>query len=219
MSETPFLDFVKDMGIEIDESEWEEPPRKPYICPPSPLGRIEPEYLPPRNWVPPKRRPVHHYCRIARFTFTLGQLLGFAGKVPDMPFFICRMAFDNNQEIPLKKIWNVVRTRLKLYNFRLYYNRIPTIIRRLNLPHVQIRRTPMDIQPLLLDFIKLHETWNKHKSKFGRSYFPNLRYIALRLMEKYNLMPPYTIPFARTFRKKKSLDLLFDELTKQANNQ
>lgn len=213
MSEVrPWFDFIRSQGIDIDPEEWDEPEStNKWICPASPLGRIEPEYLPPRNWCPPKRRPIHRYCRISRFAFTLGQLLGYSGKVPDMVFWLCRMEFEN-RNVPLKRIWNTIRSRLKMYNYRLFYNRIPTIIRRLALPNVPDNRKPIDVEPILADFRRLHAAFNEKKKSLGRSYFPNLRYVALRLMERYNLLPAYHIPFTRTFRKKKSLDVLFDQL-------
>ena len=73
-------------------------------------------------------RPTHRYSRVERFEFTLGQLLGFKGDVPERVIEVCRCAV---KVYTPKTVWNEVRAVLKRNKWRKMYNRIPYIIRRL----------------------------------------------------------------------------------------
>jgi len=163
-----------------------------------------------------KRRPVHRYCRVTRFAFVLGQLLGLAGKVPDIVKHVCRVPFDRLGDVDPSKVWNIVRRQLKDMRMQLYYNRIPAILAhppiRAHLPWYTPPRVHDGHRRVMRDFQLLHRAFDEIRPYLKRSYFPNMRYVALRLMERHDLLPPYAIPFARTARKRRSLGLLFDVL-------
>lgn len=51
-------------------------------------------------------------------------------------------------------------------------------------------------------FVRGYDKW---KAKWNRKYFPNLRYVALTLMEMHGYEYAYFVPKARTGRKRKVL--------------
>lgn len=184
-------------------------------------SNIIPEYTDTRfNCHEYKQRPIHRYCRISRFIFVLNQLLGISGTVPIIVKHVVRLKFDmEKRQVPQSKIWNFVRARLKEYGWRLYYNRIPEI-----LAHPPIREK-LGFNPALAhddfnhkhrliirDFIAMHHSFNRTADPNNRRYFPNLRFVALHLMERHDLLPPYAIPHARTFRKRRSIGEVFDRI-------
>jgi hypothetical protein len=164
------------------------------------------------NWVDErnliKRRPVHRYSREERFKFTLAQLMGCSGDVPDhvlaaMPKSLYALDQDH--------LWEEVRRILKQHGWRLYYNRIPAILARLHL----VPRSPSStctFQRIMEDFHRMHRVFSEIKQRLGRIYFPNLRYVAVRLMERHRIRLPFTIPKTRTFKKQESLDTIYDTI-------
>lgn len=58
----------------------------------------------------------------------------------------------------------------------------------------------------------MHQVFPEIKQKLGRAYFPNLRYVAVRLMEKHGIKLSFTIPPTRTLKKQESLDQIFDTI-------
>lgn len=155
-----------------------------------------------------KRRPVHRYSREDRFKFTLAQLMGCSGEVPDaviqaMPYELCLMDQD--------RLWEEVRRILKTNGWRLYYNRIPAILARLHL----VPRSPSStgtFQRIMEDFKRMHHVFSTIKKSLGRVYFPNLRYVAVRLMERHHIHLPFNIPKTRTFKKQESLDHIYEKI-------
>lgn len=191
--------------------------------------KLEPEYISGFNethtYSIVRKRPIHRYCRLTRFAFVVAQLLGVSGKVPPIVCDIVRLAFDmESSPIPPNKVWNFVRARLKQYKWRLYYNRIPLLLSHPSihaqlpwLPPTQFTTISRKHCDLLDSFTELHNAFNRIRHTLGRSYFPNLRYVALRLMERHGLLPPYHIPIARTFRKRKSLGILYGILVDEVS--
>lgn len=156
-----------------------------------------------------RKRPIHRYCLIERFKSTLCQLLGFTGDVPVKVLNL----FDwfKMVDLPKEELWDYTRSILKKNKLRLYYNRIPIILRRLHL--VEATNTPIQTYDSMMSCFKLmKKKFPIIKKKLGRSYFPNLRYVALRLMEQHEITPVCKIPLTRTLRKQKSLALIFDTL-------
>lgn len=96
------------------------------------------------------------------------------------------------------KIWESVRKTLKQYKYKKYYDRIPCIITLLGYPG-RIHMTDEILHKILRDFQDMSDTFEELKrgGMLDIKYFPNLRYIALKLMEKYNVQVDYYIPFIR----------------------
>ena len=151
----------------------------------------------------------HRYSRKDRFRFTIYQLLGVGGEVPLE--IILKVKSTLGRFSKRSKLWNSIRKILKDNNWRKFYNRIPSIIIRINNtlgPKNIENKIPLILEEFnKMDFKfnnELHEKWN-------RSYFLNLRFVALKLIEKYNIQFPYKIPFVRTLRKRKYLDDLYNQ--------
>lgn len=144
-------------------------------------------------------RPIHRYSRVERFISVVYQLLGERGDVPETVLEVVRhWGFDEERDL----IWNSIRFILKQYNWARYYNRIPSIINLLGL-----RRKKIDfwrVQNVIEKFKEMSFRFDTMKSELPeRSYFPNLRYVALRLLEENGVRFSFEIPKIRTKRKLK----------------
>ena len=160
-----------------------------------------------------KKRPVHRYCRKERFRFTLCQLLGSSGRISPQ---ICEH-FKNMdlQDIPRNQLWNFLRSELKKKGWKIY-NRIPGLVGEIG--RSKARMTNMKAyQQILDDFEKMHIAWPDIKSEFDRKYFPNLRYVALKLMAKAGIEPVIEIPLTRTPRKQILLDEIYEKMWVEIN--
>jgi len=153
-------------------------------------------------------RKPHRYSRTGRFKFTLHQLMGVGGDVPEDVLEVIRQRLKN-MRTRKRKIWNQVRGILKQNGWRRYYNRIPFIIKRCTGLKPEL---PYLTEMILGDFQQMHYQFDNGLAvKWGRSYFLNMRYVALKLLEKYKVVYPYKVPYVRTMRKRKYLDILFDD--------
>jgi hypothetical protein len=103
--------------------------------------------------------------------------------------------------------WFECRSILKKNNFSKYYNCIPAIIRRYCYFKEKIVYTQRDYALIMETFKQFQKAFasNKH----GRKYFPNLRYIALKIMAHHKIPLQYPIPFLITKTKIKPLNDLF----------
>jgi len=156
---------------------------------------------------------IHRYSRIDRFKFTVYQLLGLNGYVSIKIIGIVKTEIGKYIKSP-SKIWNTIRMILKDYGYTKYYNRIPEIIRQLTGMKPK-NVDDINFQEFFGQFAEMSYLFNsKLKAQWHRSYFPNLRYIALRMFERFGIIYPYHIPLVRTFRKKKYLSNLFDDFNK-----
>ena len=157
----------------------------------------------------PRRRPVHRYSRSERFKFILGQLMGCSGTVPPQVLAIFQPA--QLARIPKDQLWDEVRCILKTHRWRIYYNRIPAILAGLGLMSFKFSDTKK-FQDILHDFDQLDKIFNDLQPTLGRTYFPNLRFVAIKLMARHGLAPPFKIPLARTVRKLQALEQLYTQL-------
>jgi hypothetical protein len=156
-------------------------------------------------------RPIHHYSRVERFETTLYQLIGCRGKVPKMVIdYIVEEGYDDDVE----KIWDSIRGILKKRNWRIYYNRIPTILQILGFGRkIEFGDKNSFVRDVVADFKILNYRFEMRKDDMvGRKYFPSLRYIAFKLLEKHGAQFQYRIPFVRTPRKMKMLEDLWNEI-------
>lgn len=157
-----------------------------------------------------KKRPTHFYCRKKHFRIILTHILGFNGRVPQ---HVLNLMPDWCKE---GTHWEVVRNILKQNGLQSYYNRIFTIIKLKgylkNIPPI----TEQIVRNVLKDFNMLNDAWPHYPTK--RTYFPILRFIALRLLYEndYDLSP--VIPWARTIKKYQELEEEFSNLWDFADN-
>lgn len=151
------------------------------------------------------KRPIHRYCRIKRFTTILHHLLNDVGKVPNEVIDLVR-----EHMFPNRPIWDEVRTVLKENKLRIYYNRIPFIVQKLTRTQPTQKVTFEMYQNIFKEFHLFINYFETNKKDFGRTYFPNMRYIALKLLTRWGVFLNYEIPFIRTFRKFKELEMIWD---------
>jgi len=154
-------------------------------------------------------KKLHRYSRKDRFKFILFQLLGMAGDTPNHVLQLLKLNLP--PRIGKQKIWNEIRLVLKKNKLRKYYNRIPGLINQLTICH-PIGINSEKIQSILLKFKDFDYQFNNHlRTRWDRHYFPNLRFIALKLIHQHGIKYPYRAPLVRTSRKKKYLEKLFAE--------
>ena len=152
-----------------------------------------------------KARPIHRYNRVERFEFVLAQLLGLRG---DIPFHVMGVVEQYADRTP-QKCWNSIRGILKHYGYRKYYNRIPQMIYKLGLGTVfSWDNSDTTYRAIITDFKMLQHIFenNKKRQEWKRTYFPSLRFIAIKLLEKYGATCNFEIAFIRTKRKQKALN-------------
>lgn len=151
--------------------------------------------------------PIHRYSRLSRFKTTLLRLVGEKSNVPEY--------IINAVRIYLKKdstdLWNDTRKILKCYKWSKYYDYIPAILARLNLCRM-LKITGFKIEEIVQDFQLLVTKFESCKHLYKRRYFPNIRFIVLKLLELHGCLHDYPIPFVRTDRKLLSLTLLWNQL-------
>lgn len=158
-------------------------------------------------------KKIHRYSRKDRFRFLLYQLLNVSGTIPK---WVQRLVANELKlvKVSKSKVWNQIRTILKRNRLRRYYNMIPNLIAyacklRVIAPYPAIVKCLNDFYQMDLQFdTVLRSQWN-------RSYFPNLRFIALKLCQANGIEFPYSVPLIRTTRKKGYLNLIFNDFVLQ----
>jgi hypothetical protein len=150
------------------------------------------------------KRPIHRYCRRQRFQNVLHQLLGDKGKVPDYVVDIVKTYLKPGD------VWNHTRNILKHYKLRLYYNRIPYIVQQITKTNSASRIHVDQYTNLMKDFDRFCYLFFNHKHEFNRTYFPNMRFIALKFIELHGIKLNYDIPLTRTMRKRKDLEAIWN---------
>lgn len=152
-------------------------------------------------------RPIHRYNRIERFNFTLSYLVGYKGSVPQKVLDACSHIIPNR-----KTVWNDIKMILKENKWNIYYNRISLIINSLGITITE-NLTNTIYEMILQDFQQLNTLFESTKRKeWNRRYFLNLKFVALKLLEKYNITFRVDIPLIKTQRKLKVLNDLWDTI-------
>ncbi len=107
--------------------------------------------------------------------------------------------------------WESIRKILKNHRLPKLYNQIPLICRKLGfgncIEFIDFHKSYISI---LKEFNEIHYKFNLMKGD-ERKYFPNLRFVALKLIEKYGGKFNLKIPFIRTRRKFKILEKIINE--------
>jgi hypothetical protein len=155
-------------------------------------------------------RPIHHYSRVERFEQILYQLVGCRGVVPRViVLHIQSVGFDQHPD----RVWDSVRAILKKNNWSQYYNRIPIILDQLGFERkIDFGDNNAFVLNLVNEFRKISCRFEELKPQLVRSYFPNLRYVAFKLLQEHGAVFQYKIPFLRTPRKEKMMDELWELL-------
>ena len=154
-------------------------------------------------------KKTHRYCRTSRFKTCLLNLLGERGKIPAHVLSMVKNFLKPNS---IDK-WNDTRKILKAFKQRRYYDNIPMILKHLNYGRLFKAITSETLEAIVNDFKALSTKFEETKTT--RRYFPNIRFIVLKLLELHGVTQNYPIPFARTCRKLKSLTALWTNLCDQ----
>jgi hypothetical protein len=151
------------------------------------------------------KNAIHHYSRRDRFKVTLRELLIIHSNIPislleDIKTTLVVYGKHN--------IWDRIRTILKKSKFTKYYNCIPEIILFCSgmkpcIPDEAYIR-------ILQDFDRMSFGFESIRDHFGIKYFPNLRYVSLKLARRHGVSFPYKVVELRTARKLRELNEVFD---------
>lgn len=153
-------------------------------------------------------RKIHRYSRVARFKVCLFNILGERGVIPPHVVSMVKNYLKPNS---MDK-WNDTRKLLKHFKQRKYYDQIPAILKILSYGRCFPSLTSIQFEAIINDFKCLSEKFDRQKKEYARIYFPNIRFIVLKLLELHGIKPNYPIPLVRTSRKMKSLQELWTSL-------
>lgn len=157
------------------------------------------------------RNKIHRYSRVSRFKNILLKIIGLSSRVIPKCIIECIRIKIIDYNASNQKLWNTIRLILKNNGYNKYYNDIPEIIRLIK-GIKPINNSNVNIATIIKDFKKIERAFDQYSSKLDRKYFPNMRYMALKLSTKHGVQFPYHVPYTRTNRKKKYLDILYSRL-------
>lgn len=147
-------------------------------------------------------RPIHRYSRVERFQTILKHLLGH-GTVPDK---VVECVQSYNVLVTSSTVWDDVRKILKENGYSKYYSRIPHILSMLGCRYIVFD----NYEKILNDFKRMSSKFDS--MAWDRNYFPNLRFVALRMLEMEGAIFSYDIIRMRTKRKIKVMEDIFNKL-------
>ena len=153
----------------------------------------------------PRSRPVHLYSRFERFKGVLMELLGVKEVPKEVIELLKERCFDPHRD----RCWNSVRKILKQEGLTRYYNRIPTMLQMLGMEK-NLHCEYEVVMEILNDFKRISARFDG--ALWGRTYFPNLRFCALKYLELAGVEFEYKIPFLRTPRKLREMNIVWDLL-------
>lgn len=157
---------------------------------------------------------VHRYDRLARFSTMLLQIIGDA-QITSQKGLKCIKQVS--KQLPkdydlqsLSTIYQLVRTVMRRNGLKIYYNRIATILHEFNITDVRRHYSTHLVNNVIQDFEKMHYAFTKISHKISRKYFPNLKYVALKLLLKYGFSNPFGLKLAKTPSRLQKLDMDFE---------
>lgn len=161
------------------------------------------------DYAPIMSGPRHLYDRIERFDTIVRYLCG-GGKVPEhVVEFIEDNLWDNNPQT----MFTSVQALLRKKKWGRFTNRIPTILENFGYRPVIIRpRGGILVSDVLLKFREMSLKFDQQPKTPEWKYFPNMRYVALRLLQMNGVTFNYTLPLIKTASKVAVLEHKFDFL-------
>lgn len=141
----------------------------------------------------------HGYPNYVRILY---QILGYRGDVPEEVMELCEGC-----DLRASHIWSSIQAVLKKNGLRRYYNRIGQIIWKMVRLKIDFVKRDRVLEMIVEDFRLMQFTHSTRK------YFPNLRYVALRLLVDHGAVFEYDVPLLKTKRKLKGMDELYQSLT------
>jgi len=156
-----------------------------------------------------RERPVHHYDREQRFKWTLRVLLG--GSRDPIPLSVLSCFHRGDIDWDPTRVWKSIRNALKIKGYAKYYNRIPEILQWHYYPYKINIPPTINYQEMYRSFKKMHYKFD-HSEWAGRTYFPNLRYIILKMLLERGVVFEYSIPLLHTKAKLPVLEQVWKTL-------
>lgn len=156
-------------------------------------------------------KKIHRYIRKLRFKPIFLQIVGLSEKriKPEIINLV-------RQELKASaNLWMETRKILKQNGIKKHFNDIPSILRKVLDLKIE-NNQGKNINEALNYFDRLSEAFDWHRQTLGRSYFLNMRFVALKLAEKFNVLFPYYTPLTITPEKQVYLEEMFSKLEKLA---
>lgn len=131
------------------------------------------------------------------------------GKVP---FEVFETVMDQITFASEQDMWLDISNILSKSGNWKYVNRIPTITNMLGYdPYFQTRRQEFILERFYTASARFD--YLKERNELGdRKYFPNLRYVALRLLAEHEATFTYPVTLLKTKSKLKPMDELYNKL-------
>jgi hypothetical protein len=170
------------------------------------------------HWAQSYMVPKHRYSRIARFKRTVRNLFG--ESLPKLGDNV-EAVISAYVKVDSKTPYNDCRSVLKHFGFPKYYKHIPLLLKTLK--GISVFNIPLEIQQnfsnVLIEINERFKVLEKliYQSSTERKYFPNMKYVALRIIQSLGI-ENVCIPLLRTKRKLKALDKFFNELEEIRKN-
>jgi len=157
-------------------------------------------------------KKVHHYDRQARFKSALKHVLGQSNiKSKDIEPIIAIVSAYVRKDDP-DRYENTLKI-LKHYKAPHLYKHVPAILHMAGKDKLYDQPQNMSaiFEAVLTDFINFqHKFYESAEMRSGRVYFPHMKYLAIRFLEKRGVH--LNIPKLKTKRKIKAYDELFNKL-------
>ena len=102
-----------------------------------------------------------------------------------------------------------VRRVLKKHGYKGYYNRIPSILKRFGLGVCFCDYQA--VESILREFGRISRKFDV-MVWVGRKYFPNLRWVALKMLELVGAKHEYRVPMILTKRKERVMEDIWEKI-------
>jgi len=150
----------------------------------------------------------HEYSRFERFDTLVRNLCGI-GKVP---LRVMEYVEDNLWDVDRDTVWESIQKLLRVKKWGRFGNRIPIMLREMGFADVVVMKAGISVDHVILRFREMSRKFDRMSKEQGWTYFPNMRYCALRLMIMMGVTFNYRVPLVKTDSKIKVLDRKFNVL-------
>jgi len=161
-----------------------------------------------------KRKRIHRYDRYLRFRYIFYQITGLSLK--EIKPHVVQIVLKELKHVDPTQLWMHIRTILKRNNIKKHYNDIPAIIRIVTGQRIK-NNIGLNIKAALEKFKVLSHAFDRYRDKIDCKYFPNMRYVAIKLAKEFNVDFPYHTPLTRILKKEKHLDTIYSQINHYYN--
>jgi hypothetical protein len=166
-----------------------------------------------RRW----HRPIHRYDRPYRIRRTLAFVTGYDCQAVPEDVLRQLKRYVTTADLMSWHIYDRVRALLKRWRLAPWYSSIPHIIVRLGGPRWRVSTD--QFRRVSEDALTLHRRFDhfrrQERLQGNRRRFPKMQFVLLRLLDRHGVHPPYRVPWARTYIKRRQLWHLLDWMERQ----